>query len=293
MKAALLKLALVRLVAILLTMTLLPLIPIAAVKLGFTSLEYLHRGVLQGPAVTGTEDGIVQAYVETTKDLLAVTFGKSLATGQSVDQLLRSSLLATTPILGMALLLSVIVGLALGIAAALGRTGAVVLAIATVVACVPMVALAYLSLEWLRGYTDVGVVRLLVPAVLLSLYPAYLIARTTRATLADLAAGENAQFLRTCGFRERDILVSQAPKPLLIRLLALVYPTLLYGLSFCFFVETPFGIPGFGQRFLSAVQTLDYPVIIGFSVFGFLMMTVVELTLALAQAACDPRLRHG
>jgi ABC-type dipeptide/oligopeptide/nickel transport system permease component len=293
MKGALLKLALVRLAVVLLTMALLPLVPIATVKLGFTSPEYLHRGVLQGPATVGTESSVVQAYVETTKGLLAATLGKSLATGQSVGQLLRGSLSATAPILAVALLLSLSAGLALGITAALGRVGAVVLAITTVIACIPMVALAYLALDWLRADTDTAAIRILVPATLLSLYPAYLIARTTRATLADLAASENAQFLRACGFSERDVLVSQAPKPLLLRLLALVYPTLLYGLSFCFFVESPFGIPGFGQRFLSAVQTLDYPVIIGFSLSGFFVLTVVELTLALAQAACDPRLRHG
>lgn len=293
MKGALLKLALVRLAAVLLTMALLPLIPITTVKLGFTSPEYLHRGVLQGPTTVGTESSVVQAYVETTRGLLAATLGKSLATGQSVGQLLRGSLSATAPILAGALLLSLSAGLALGISASLGRVGAVVLAITTVIACIPMVALAYLALDWLRADTDTAAVRLLVPATLLSLYPAYLIARTTRATLADLSASENAQFLRACGFSERDVLVSQAPKPLLLRLLALVYPTLLYGLSFCFFVESPFGIPGFGQRFLSAVQTLDYPVIIGFSLSGFFVLTVVELTLALAQAACDPRLRHG
>lgn len=293
MRESLLKLALVRLAAVLLTMAVLPLIPIAAVKLGFTSPEYLHRGVLQGPATVETENSIAQAYIETTKGLLTATLGNSLATGQSVGQLLRGSLSATLPILAMALLLSLSAGLTLGIAAFLGRVGAVVLAIATVIACVPMVALAYLSLDWLRGSTEIAAVRILIPATLLSLYPAYLIARTTRATLDDLSANENAQFLRACGFRERDVLVSQAPKPLLFRLLALVYPTLLYGLSFCFFVESPFGIPGFGQRFLSAVQTLDYPAIIGFSLSGFFVLTVVELTLALAQAACDPRLRHG
>lgn len=293
MRESLLKLALVRLAAVLLTMAVLPLIPIAAVKLGFTSPEYLHRGVLQGPATVGTKNGIAQAYIETTKGLLAATLGNSLATGQSVGQLLRSSLSATIPILAVALLLSLSAGLALGIAAALGRVGAVLLAITTVIACVPMVALAYLALDWLRPSTDTAAVRILIPATLLSLYPAYLIARTTRATLAELAANENAQFLCACGFSERDVLVSQAPKPLLLRLLALVYPTILYGLSFCFFVESPFGIPGFGQRFLSAVQTLDYPVIIGFSLSGFFLLTVVELTLALAQAACDPRLRHG
>ena len=293
MRESLLKLALVRLAAVLLTVAVLPLIPIAAVKLGFTSPEYLHRGVLQGPANVETEDNIAQAYMETTKGLLAATLGNSLATGQSVGRLLWGSLSATIPILAVALLLSLSAGLALGIAAALGRVGAVVLAIAMVIACVPMVALAYLALDWVRGSADVAAVRILIPATLLSLYPAYLIARTTRATLADLAANENAQFLRACGFSERDVLVSQAPKPLLLRLLALVYPTILYGLSFCFFVESPFGIPGFGQRFLSAVQTLDYPVIIGFSLFGFFVLTVVELTLALAQAACDPRLRHG
>ncbi|WP_411725664.1 ABC transporter permease subunit [Methyloglobulus sp.] len=293
MKTALWKLALVRLAAILLTMALLPLIPIAAVKLGFTSPEYLHRGVLQGPASTGTETSIVQAYVETTQGLMTATLGNSLATGLPVGRLLKGSLEATAPILGIALLLSMSIGLLLGIAAVLGRGGVWLLSVAMVVACVPIVVLAYLALEWLGAYTENAVIRLLVPAVLLCLYPAYLIAGTTRATLADLSASENAQFLRACGFSEQDILVSQAPKPLLLRLLALVYPSLLYGLSFCFFVEAPFGIPGFGQRFLNAVQALDYPVIIGFSLSGFLLLTVVELALALVQAACDPRLRHG
>lgn len=293
MKSDLLKLALVRIAVVLLALSILPLIPIAAVKLGFTSPEYLHRGVLQGAATTGTESNVVQAYIETTKSLMAATLGKSLATGQSVGQLLRESLSATIPILAVAMLLSLSAGLVIGIAAALKRSGAIILAIATVIACVPTVVLAYLALEWLRGVTDNATVRILAPAVLLSLYPAYLIARTTRATMADLAASENAQFLRACGFSERNILVSQAPKPLLLRLLALVYPTLLYGLSFCFFVEAPFGIPGFGQRFLSAVQSLDYPVIIGFSLGGFFVLTLVELTLALVQAASDPRLRHG
>lgn len=292
MKSSLVKLALVRLLAVLLTMAVLPLVPIAAIKLGFTSPEYLRRGVLQGPAAGTAEGNVVQVYLETTRGLLGATLGNSLATGLPVGQLLRTSLNATLPILAAALLIALALGLVLGIGAALSRTGVVALGLVTLVACIPIVALGYLALEWLRNSIN-GPVRILVPATLLALYPAYLVARTTRATLAELATSENARFLRACGFTERAVLVSQAPKPLLLRLLALVYPTLLYGLSFCFFVEAPFGIPGFGQRFLSAIQTLDYPVIIGFSLCGFLALTAVELTLAVAQAACDPRLRHA
>lgn len=292
MKTALWKLILVRLAAILMAMVLLPLIPIATVKLGFTSPEYLHRGVLQGPASSVKETGVVQAYIETTQGLLTATFGNSLATGVPVGRLLKSSLAATAPILGVTLFLSLGIGVVLGISAVLGRGGVMLLSVAMAVACVPIVVLAYLALEWLGAFTDNAAVRVLVPAALLCLYPAYLIASTTRTTLADLASSENAQFLRACGFSEQGILFSQAPKPLLLSLLALIYPTLLYGFNFCFFVEAPFGIPGFGQRFLRAVQALDYPVIIGFSLSGFLVLTVVELTLSLAQAACDPRLRH-
>lgn len=291
MKSPLLKLVLVRLTAVLLTMAVLPLVPIAAIKLGFTSPEYLRRGVLQGPA-TGAEENVAQIYLETTRGLLGATLGKSLATGQSVGQLLRTSLNATLPILAVALIVSLTMGLVLGVAAAMSRAGVFALGIITVVACIPMVAVGYLALEWLRDSTG-SAVRVLVPAILLALYPAYLIARTTRATLADLAASENARFLRACGFSKRAVLISQAPKPLLLRLLALVYPTLLYGLSFCFFVESPFGIPGFGQRFLTAIQTLDYPVIIGFSLCGFIALTAVELIFTVAQAACDPRLHHA
>lgn len=292
MKSPLLKLALVRLAAVLLTMALLPLVPIATIKMGFTSPEYLHRGVLQGSAGGATEGSVAQVYLATTRGLLGATLGRSLATGQSVGQLLRSSLNATLPILGVALAISVVLGLVLGIAASLSRLGAYALGLMTLVACIPMVAVGYLALEW-SGSSTGGLIRVLVPAMVLALYPAYLAARTTRATLADLAGSENARFLRACGFSERAVLISQAPKPLFLRLLALVYPTILYGLSFCFFVETPFGIAGFGQRFLTAIQTVDYPVIIGFSICGFLGLTALELTLAVAQAACDPRLRHA
>ena len=293
MKRELSKLILVRALVVTLTVFILPLIPIAAVKIGFTSPEYLHRGILQSVPLVGTETGIIRTYIETTKGLMASSLGKSLATGQSVDWMLWESLTVTIPILILVLIVSLSVGLAIGVLATIRRTGIVILFALMVAACIPMVTVAYLMMEWLRDIASNTAVGTLSSAALLSLYPAYLVAKTTRATLENILISESAQFFRACGFSERYILFSQAPKAIFFRLLALTYPILLYGLSFSFFVESPFGISGFGQRFINAIHSLDYPVIIGFSLFGFLMLTVVELFLTLVQAGCDPRLRHG
>jgi peptide/nickel transport system permease protein len=237
---------------------------------------------------------MAETYSATLRGIFTAAFGRSLATGQPVGLLLRDSLVSTGPTLGLAVLLALTLGAAVGVGASLHRSGAMALTIGSVLACLPIVVLAYVVLDGLSAVPRIASygVCLFMAAVLLALYPTYLTAKTTRGLLTDLMASEQSRFLQACGFSERRALLGLAPKPLMLKLLALVYPTLLYGLSFAFFVEAPLGIPGFGQRFLTAIQTLDYPVIIAFSVVGFVALTLVELTLCLVQAVADPRLRH-
>ncbi|MEW8341493.1 MAG: ABC transporter permease subunit [Candidatus Thiodiazotropha taylori] len=293
MRNSLLNLVWARLSVVAITLIALPIIPIAAIQFGFTSPEYLHRGILQGPATLEENIDFFQQYIGYARGLIEANSTNSLVNGLAVGHLLSSSLKITGPIVIIAIMLALSIGLMIGITAFLGRLGRFLATVVLFLACVPIAVFAYLSLEWLSGAADSGATKLLVAAILLSFYPMHLVATATRTLLQDLTHSGNAEFLRACGFNESGILLSQAPKPLALKLLTLTYPAFIFSLSFCFFVETPLGIPGFGQRFFNAIQSLDYPVIIAFSVSGFITLTAIELTLAVVHTVLDPRAKHG
>lgn len=292
MKTEISKIIIVRLATFFFLVALLPLISIITVRMGFTSPEYLHHGVIQGSPISGMGDSVFDEYSNIINGIIKLTFGNSLVTGQPVNELLYKSIIKTTPILCLTLIFSLYSGLMLGIIATLFSYGKPIMITITLLACIPIIVLAYLILDWFYLITNTTFFQIFIPVILLSIYPSYLTAETINATLKDIIKSENAQFLRACGFSDVHALSSLAPIPLLFQLIELAYPTLLYTFSYSFFVEAPFGIPGFGQRFFNAVQTLDYPVIIGFSLFGFFLMAIIELIIAFVQIALDPRLKH-
>jgi microcin C transport system permease protein len=58
-------------------------------------------------------------------------------------------------------------------------------------------------------------------------------------------------------------------------------------------VERVFGIPGMGLLSFEAIQTRDYPVVMGFVFVGALLSVIGHLISDLCVAAVDPRVRFG
>lgn len=58
-------------------------------------------------------------------------------------------------------------------------------------------------------------------------------------------------------------------------------------------IERVFGIPGMGLLFFESIQARDYPVVMGFTVIGSVLLLVGNLLSDLAVAIVDPRVRFG
>lgn len=58
-------------------------------------------------------------------------------------------------------------------------------------------------------------------------------------------------------------------------------------------IERVFSIPGMGLLFFESIQARDYPVVMGFTVIGAVLLLLGNLVSDLAVAAVDPRVRFG
>ncbi len=76
-------------------------------------------------------------------------------------------------------------------------------------------------------------------------------------------------------------------------LLALLGTDVGIALGGALFVETVFNIPGLGYTGISAIQSLDYPVVTGVVTFAALAAVLVNMLVDLAHGLLDPRVRLG
>ncbi len=67
--------------------------------------------------------------------------------------------------------------------------------------------------------------------------------------------------------------------------------TLAYCLTGTFFVEVVYNWPGLGTLTVKGLLNVDYPVIMGITLFGAVGYVIINLAVDLAQAWLDPRTR--
>jgi peptide/nickel transport system permease protein len=132
---------------------------------------------------------------------------------------------------------------------------------------------------------------LVLPAVTLAAYPAGLIARMTRASMLEAIGQDYVRAARAAGIRESLITYRLALKNALIPVTTVVGLTLAYSLTGTFFVEVVFNWPGLGTFAVKGLLNLDYPVVMGITLFGAIGYVLINLAVDIAQSWLDPRTR--
>lgn len=132
---------------------------------------------------------------------------------------------------------------------------------------------------------------LVLPALTLAAYPIGLIARMTRASMLEALGQDYVRAARAAGISERLITYRLALKNALIPVVTVVGLTLAYALTGTFFVEVVFNWPGLGTFAVKGLLNLDYPVIMGITLFGAVGYVAINLAVDLVQAWLDPRTR--
>lgn len=148
---------------------------------------------------------------------------------------------------------------------------------------------ALIGANW-RAALDVAW-HLVLPALTLAAYPIGLIARMTRASMIETAGRDYIRTARAYGIRERRIHGRLALRNALLPVLTVIGLVLAYSLTGTFFVEVVFNWPGLGTFAVKSILNVDYPAIMGITLFGAAFYLLVNLTVDVLQAWLDPRIR--
>jgi ABC-type dipeptide/oligopeptide/nickel transport system permease component len=139
------------------------------------------------------------------------------------------------------------------------------------------------------AFKDV-LVHLILPAFTLAAYPIGLIARMTRASMLEVLEQDYIRTARAYGVREKVITYLYALKNAIGPTLTVTGITFAYALTGTFFVEFIFNWPGLGLFTTRSLTGLDYPAIMGVTLFGAFGYVLINLIVDLLQAWVDPRI---
>lgn len=131
---------------------------------------------------------------------------------------------------------------------------------------------------------------IVLPAVTLAAYPIGLIARMTRAAMLEVLEQDYIRTARAYGIRDRVVTYLYALKNAISPTLTVIGLTVAFALTGTFFVEIIFNWPGLGLFTVRSLLNLDYPAIMGITLFGAAGYVLINLFVDLLQAWIDPRI---
>jgi len=134
---------------------------------------------------------------------------------------------------------------------------------------------------------------LVMPVLALSFGSIAGFARSTRAELTESLTSDYMLLARTKGMTRASAIRRHALRNSMVPIMPGILGTFLGILSGSLIIETIFSIGGIGPLFLRALQTLDYDVFIGVSMFYFAIGLAAAIVIDLSYGFIDPRIRMG
>jgi peptide/nickel transport system permease protein len=217
----------------------------------------------------------------------------------------------TALLMGTALAIAIVVGIATGIWSAVRRNGAGDISL-SVFAFVGLSSPAFLTallglygfsvmLHWVPsgGMLTPGIpfsvgdllAHLILPACLLSVASIALIMRSMRASLLEVLNQDYVRTARAKGVAEFWVIVKHAVRNALLPVITLIGSTIGIAIGGAIFTESVFNWPGMGLLLINAVTRRDYPVIMCATLLTGAVVILVNLLTDIAYAAVDPRIK--
>lgn len=240
---------------------------------------------------------------------------RSFQTNKRVDEIISENIESTFWLAFTAMLFATIVGISFGIVAALNQNGAwdhflvssSVLGISAPT-FVSGIILAMIFGYYLSDYTGLSLTgqlwvnhpiygrslhleNLILPAFTLGIRPLSIIVQLTRSSMLDVLSQDYIRTAHAKGLRYHKVIFKHALKNAMNPVITAVSGWLASLMAGAFFVEYIFDWKGIGFVTIKAVQNLDFPVIIGVTLFIAVVFVVVNILVDILYAALDPRVR--
>ena len=177
-----------------------------------------------------------------------------------------------------------------------------IVSLALVVRSVPVFVLAPLLLILLvlqlkimdvpAAWKGIATPAVVLPVILLAAYPLADVIRQTRAGVLEVLQEDYVRTARAKGLTLILIITRHVLRNALIPVvtsLGLIVNGLIHG---SVYLDRIFNIPGFGNLVVTGIQRLDFPVILGTTVFSALLVIAANLVVDLIYPFLDPRVTY-
>lgn len=131
------------------------------------------------------------------------------------------------------------------------------------------------------------------PVITYALLPMGLVARYTRASVAEALNADYVRTARAKGLGERGIMFRHVLRNALIPMITVLLPQIPNLLTGSLFIEVAYGINGLGRFFVTSITNKDYPMIMGLVLLIAFFWSITYLLTDILYVVIDPRIRIG
>lgn len=268
--------------------------PFEADNLSQSAIEQLE-------STYGLDEPMWKQYILYMENLMHGDLGISYKKNVSVNTLIARGFPYTLSIGLLSIAVSAFIGILMGIWMATSKRLAVkntLLGIATLGVSIPGFVTAILLMMifgvWWPVLPIVGLgspANYILPVAAQSFGQIASIARLTKSTYSEAIQMDYVTMARAKGLSNMYITVRHVLKNALIPVVTYFGPAIAFLITGSFVVESIFSIPGIGREFTNAITNRDYTVVLGFSVFIGVIITVANLAVDIICSLIDPRIK--
>ena len=268
--------------------------PFEADNLSKSAIEQLE-------STYGLDEPMWKQYILYMENLMHGDLGISYKKNVSVNTLIARGFPYTLSIGLLSIAVSAFIGILMGIWMATSKRLAVkntLLGIATLGVSIPGFVTAILLMMifgvWWPVLPIVGLgspANYILPVAAQSFGQIASIARLTKSTYSEAIQMDYVTMARAKGLSNLYITARHVLKNALIPVVTYFGPAIAFLITGSFVVESILSIPGIGREFTNAITNRDYTVVLSFSVFIGVIITVANLAVDIICSLIDPRIK--
>lgn len=250
----------------------------------------------------GLDKPLLQRYATYMTSLLKGDMGVSLRQrGRTVSDIVFSKFPVSAKLAGIAVVLSLLIGIPLGCLSAYNRgkfADNTIIVFATCGIAIPSfissVLLLYTFGSKLNILPTVGLndaLSYIMPVTALAIYPTAYITRLMRSSLLDVMGQDYIRTAKAKGLSNFKVLFKHALRNAILPVITYVGPMLANLMTGSFVVEKIFTIPGLGREFVSSVTNRDYTMIMGTTIILAVLLITANVVVDILYKVIDPRIK--
>ena len=202
---------------------------------------------------------------------------------------------------GVAIIVSLCLGVPLGCFAAMHRgkfldnlisvISTCGIAVPSFVICTVLMYFLGVNLKILPTYGLTSWKHYIMPVLSLSFYPTAYIMRLMRSSMLDVLGQDYMRTAKAKGLAEQKRIFKHALRNAILPVITYMGPMIAYTLTGSFVVEKIFTIPGLGGEFIGSINSRDYTVIMGTTIFLATIIVVMNVIVDIVYKLVDPRIK--